>query len=281
MSGSHKGGKVSSVEYLMENPEEALRLDVKTDPQAVSDQARFFGIGPGARVLDAGCGSGRTTSILHKMIQPGGSIIGVDFARDRIDYAKKHYQTDESIQFQVRDIREGMDDIGKFDFIWVRFVLEYYLEGSADIIRNLANSLNPEGSLCLLDLDNNCLGQFPLKPDMESILQNLVQRMIRKYNFDPFVGRKLYTILYDLGFREIRADLIPHHLIYGELKGSDDFNWIKKVEMASIKAGDLFEAYPGKYEGFFSDFKAFFRDPRRFTYTPLIMCTGKKPVNDL
>ncbi|MEN6446650.1 MAG: methyltransferase type 11, partial [Syntrophaceae bacterium] len=169
-------------------------------------------------------------------------------------------------------------DLGQFDFIWVRFVLEYHLEGAADIIRNLAKSLKPDGCLSLLDLDYNCLSHYPVPQEMDAILKKLVDRMARKYNFDPFVGRKLYTYLYDLGFRDIEVNLIPHHLIYGELRSSDDFNWIKKLQMASVKASDLFEAYPGGFDAFFNDFTSFFHDTRRFTYTPLIMCKGKRPV---
>jgi SAM-dependent methyltransferase len=265
-------------QYLMENPEEAVRLDVKTDPDAVRKQAQLLGIGPGARVLDAGCGSGKTTAILHELIQPGGSIIGVDFAQDRISFAKQFYEIDDSIEFRLLDLREPLKDLGQFDFIWIRFVLEYYLEGSVDIIRNLSQCLKPEGLLCLLDLDYNCLSHYSLRPEMELTLQKLVQRMIKKYNFDPFVGRKLYAYLYDLNFRDIEVDLIPHHLIYGKLKSSDDFNWIKKVQMASVKATDIFESYPGGYEGFFSDFNAFFHDERRFTYTPMIICKGRRPL---
>ena len=48
----------SSNTYLMEHSEEAVRLDVKTNPEAVRDQAGLCGIGPGAHVLDVGCGSG-------------------------------------------------------------------------------------------------------------------------------------------------------------------------------------------------------------------------------
>ena len=40
--------------YLMENPEEAVRLDVKTDLEEVRKQAMLCGIRRGARVLDAG-----------------------------------------------------------------------------------------------------------------------------------------------------------------------------------------------------------------------------------
>jgi ubiquinone/menaquinone biosynthesis C-methylase UbiE len=265
-------------QYLMENPEEAIRLDVKTDPGAVLKQANIFGIGPGSRVLDAGCGSGKTTSVLHEIIQPGGSILGVDFAQDRIDFAKKFYETGDSIEFQLRDLREPLTDLGKFDFIWIRFVLEYYLDGSIDIIRNLTQILKPDGALCVLDLDYNCLSHYPLSPEMEATLLKLVQRMIQKYNFDPYVGRKLYSYLYNLGFRDIEVNLIPHHLIFGELKNSDDFNWMKKIQMASVKATDIFDEYPGGYAAFFTDFGTFFHDPGRFTYTPLIMCKGKKPL---
>ena len=265
-------------QYLMENPEEALRLDVKTDPDAVRKQALMCGIGPGARVLDGGCGSGKTTSILHEMIQPGGAIVGVDFAEERIQFARKHYAKADGIEFRLMDLRSPLADLGQFDFIWVRFVLEHYLNGAVDIVKNLADCLKTDGHLCLIDLDYNCLSHYPMKPEMEEMIQKLVQKMIQKYNFDPFVGRKFYTYLYDLGFSDINVNVIPHHLIYGDLKSNDEFNWIKKVEMASVKAKELFRNYPGGYDAFFNDFNTFFHDPRRFTYTPLMICTGIKPI---
>jgi SAM-dependent methyltransferase len=272
-----EGDMDTTQQYLMENPEEALRLDVKTDPDAVKRQAALCGIGPGARVLDGGCGSGKTTSVIREVIEPGGSIVGIDFAEDRIRFAGKNYGGRPGIEFRCMDLRRPLDELGTFDFIWVRFVLEYYLEGSLDIIRNAARALKPEGCLCLLDLDYNCLSHYPMKPEMDAVLQKMILKMMQKYNFDPYVGRKMYTYLFDLGFRDIEVNLIPHHLIYGELQSSDDFNWIKKVEMASVKASELFKEYPGGYDAFFSDFNAFFHDPRRFTYTPLIICKGRRP----
>lgn len=270
---------MSDHEYLMENPQEAHRLDIKTDIDAVRQQALLCGIKPGVRVLDGGCGSGKTTTVLCSLVQPGGQAVGVDFAPDRIEFARGSYEKQEGIEFHLMDLRGDLGSLGAFDFIWIRFVLEYYLQGAVDIIENATRSLKPGGTLCLLDLDYNCLSHYPLPDQMERILKKIVARMAGKYNFDAFVGRKLYTYLYDLGFKDINVHMIPHHLIFDELKSSDDFNWIKKVEMASRKAGDLFDGYPGGYQGFFTDFNAFFHDPRRFTYTPLIVCTGKKPEN--
>ncbi len=263
--------------YLMENPEETIRLDMKTDPDAVRKQAQICGIRPGIRVLDAGCGSGKTTAVLHDMIQPGGTIVGVDFAQDRITFAQNNYGGKPGIEFRLMDLREPLDELGQFDFVWMRFVLEHYREGAQDIITVVEGSLALEGTLCLLDLDYNCLSHYPIRQEMERVLQMLMHKMMHSYNFDPYVGRKLYTYLYDQAFRNIEVNIIPHHLIYGNLGDTDEFNWVKKIEMVSVKAKESLKTYPGGYEGFLDDFTAFFHDPRRFTYTPLMICTGKKP----
>ena len=271
--------KALSNSYLMENLEEAIRLEMKTDPEAVRKQALWCGLKPGLRVLDVGCGPGKITSILHEMIQPDGTILGIDYSEERIHYAKQHYGHVLGIDFQVQDLMEPLDSVGLFDLIWVRFFLEYYRAESPDIIRRLTSCLKPGGYLCLLDLDHNCLNHYELPAKMEGILFQAMNMVEQEYNFDPYAGRKLYAYLYDLGYRDIQLNLLAHHLIYGKIRDEDLFNWIKKVEVASIKTKGLFKEYPGGHDAFFADFTEFFLDPRRFTYTPLILCKGKKPLS--
>ena len=128
--------------YLMEGDEEALRLDIKTVPALVEAQALWAGIKPGMRVADLGCGAGKTTFYLNRLVQPGGQTVGIDLASQRVEYAKQHY-SDEGIEYMVGDIREPLDHLGYFDFIWVRFVLEYFLVGSFDIVKNISQHLKP------------------------------------------------------------------------------------------------------------------------------------------
>lgn len=263
--------------YLMESDEEALRLDLKTDVKAVERQAIWAGIRPGMRVADAGCGPGKTTYILHKLTQPGGMTVGLDISEERISYAHEHYKT-EGIEFRCHDIRDPLDDLGMFDFIWIRFVLEYYRSDSFDIIKNISKILKPGGILCLIDLDYNCLNHFGLSLRLERTVSGIMKQLEEKANFDPYVGRKLYSYLYDLGFQDIGVDVTAHHIIFGELKDSDAFNWLKKVEVAPKKIGFQFEEYEGGYEEFQKEFEESFRNPRRFTYTPLILCRGRKPL---
>lgn len=115
--------------------------------------------------------------------------MGIDFAGDRIQFAEKHY-AETRHRFRCMDLRQPLDELGAFDFIWIRFVLEYYLEGSVDIIRNAASALKPDGRLCLLDLDYNCLTHYPMKVEMESILQKLVFKMMQKFSFATLRGQE-------------------------------------------------------------------------------------------
>ena len=260
--------------YLMENLEETFRLEVKTAPNAVREQAEWCGVRPGMRILDAGCGPGLVASILNEMVQPGGEVVGIDFSEERIRHAEEHYGGNSGIQFKCRDLRKPVGEPGAFDLIWVRFVLEYFRSESPEIVKNLAASLKPGGLMCLLDLDYNCLTHYERNPEIEKILFKLMKALEQKHNFDPYAGRKLYAFLYDLGFQDIQVNVLAHHLIYGYASDSDFFNWYKKVEVASEKAEKLFENYPGRGKAFLADFKNFFLDPRRFTYTPLILCKG-------
>jgi len=264
--------------YLMESTEETFRLDIKTNIQQVEKQALWAGIKPGMRVADMGCGPGKTTFTLHRLIQPNGKIVGVDFSTDRIDYANMHFRSP-GTEYTCRDIRRPLDDLGMFDFIWVRFVLEYYLSNSLDIVKNVSRILKPGGTLCLIDLDHNCLNHYSLSPRLEKTFSNMMKLLENQGDFDPYAGRKLYSYLFDLGYQDIDVNLEAHHLIFGNLNQTDEFNWTKKVQVVSEKSGYQFNEYSGGYTEFFKEFKSFFSDPRRFTYTPVISCRGYKPMD--
>lgn len=273
--------KVSAVrEYIMENEDEAIRLDIKTDPDAVRRQAKWCGVQPGMRVLDGGCGAGITTAILSEMVQPGGSVVGVDYSQQRINYAGKHYSNKKGIEFDLHDLRNSMDQYGKFDLIWVRFVLEYHRNGAVQIVKNLIDCLKPGGYLCLLDLDYNCLIHYDLPQEMAALLHKIMNTIDEQYNFDTFIGRKLYSFLYDAALKNISVELMGHNLFYGKMKDNDKFNLTKKIEIAGKTVNGLIESsYTGGYEKFYNDFKRYLEDPRRFTYTPLLLCKGSKPLS--
>jgi len=157
-------------------------------------------------------------------------------------------------------------------------VLEYHRSRSVDILQTINGLLKPGGIICLIDLDYNCMTHYGIPKRLESALLGTIAKLADKADFDPFVGRKLYTYLYDLDYREITVEIFPHHLIYGELSEIDAFNWTKKIEVAAKNSGYDFAEYGGDYDAFRKEFLESFADPRRFTYSPVICCRGKKPA---
>lgn len=262
--------------YLMENEEEALRLDMKTDPEVVRKQAIWAGLKPGMRVADLGCGSGKTSYYLNSLAKPNGETIGVDISEQRYHFAKEHYH-DSGLRFFLGDIRDPMSELGLFDFVWIRFVLEYYRANSFAILKNIFELIKPGGIICLIDLDYNCLSHYGIPARLLRTIRSLINSVEQNDNFDPYAGRKLYSYLYDLGCLDIDVFLSAHHLIFGELKQSDKFNFSKKVEAATKKRQCLSE-YHGGYEEFSMEFNKAFQSPRRFTYTPVICARGVKPT---
>ncbi len=267
---------MAQADYFMESDEEALRLDIKTDGAQVQEQARWAGMVPGMRVADLGCGSGKTTLYLNHLVQPGGETLGFDFAAARIRFALEHYR-EAGLAFQQADFRDPLPQLGHFDFVWMRFVLEYYQGQGPAIVNRAVERLKPGGILCLVDLDYNCLSHYGIPQRMEQTLQRIMARLEQQAHFDPFVGRKLYALLYDRGFDAIDVRMTPHHLIFGTLKDADAFNWEAKVSAAGRFCPDLFEDYPGGFEGFRREFASSFRHPRRFSYTPVFVCRGVWP----
>jgi len=265
--------------YLMESEEEAVRLDLKTDPKMVKKQGRWAGLKPGMRLGDFGCGAGITSYHLNQLVQPGGSTVGIDISPQRIEYAESHYEA-KGLSFVLGDIRKPLRPLGQFDFIWIRFVLEWYRSISFEIVKHVASALKPGGILFLGDLDYNMLTHYEMPEKLERAMYGIMKHLEEKGNFDPYIGRKLYSFLYDLGYLDIKVEIMGHHLLYGNLKEGDIFNWTKKVEVGAKKSGYSFnEYYSDGFAGFHSDYKIFFYDPRRFTYTPIICVRGRKPLN--
>jgi ubiquinone/menaquinone biosynthesis C-methylase UbiE len=238
--------------YLMESEEEAIRLDLKTDGQTVEEHARWAGLRSGMQVADLGCGSGKTTFHLNRLVQPDGRALGVDIAAQRIDFARSHYQA-AGLEFMVKDIREPFEELRLFDFVWLRFVLEYYRLQSFEMVCRIAEFLKPGSILCLIDLDCNCMRFFGFPPRVERAVHRIMERLENSRNFDPYVGVKLYSYLYDLKFEDIQVQVTPHNLIYSAFKENEKFNWKQKARIAGRLSGYTFEEYAGGYEEFMAE----------------------------
>jgi ubiquinone/menaquinone biosynthesis C-methylase UbiE len=271
--------------YLMENRDEDLRLTLKTDPEVVKRQAAWAGISPGMRVLDVGCGSGITTAALADLVGETGHVTGLDASEERLEGARRSYSS-ERVSFVRHDIRKPYLTEKPFDAIWARFILEYFRKDQYEIIVNSVASLRVGGIVCLADLDNNSMGHDGHNERLQKTFDDIMTRLQRDFNFDPYAGRRLYGHLHSLGFKQIDCRIEPHHLIYGKLSERDAYNWMRKMEVTAAKSGCRFEEYAGdefnrfesRYHAFVDEATEYFSSPERFCYTPLVICRGIKTL---
>lgn len=260
--------------YLMEHPDECTRLAMKTKADKVLNQAVWAGIAEGMHVLDAGCGVGKTTSILKELVGDTGSVTGLDSSPQRLQEARKLYGR-EGVKFVEHDLRDPFEPEEVYDAVWMRFFLEYFLNDPLSIVRHAISRLKPGGLLVLVDLDK--IAMSPYSARFDKTIQEVMDCLEHNRNFDPYAGRRLYGHMIDLGMQEVRVEMEPHHLIYGDIDEINLYNWIAKAEVAGKTSGCDFKEYGGDFTALLEDFRTFLNDPRRFIFTPMILCRGIKP----
>ena len=105
-------------------------------------------LGPGALVLDVGCGTGRTTLALARRVAPGGQAVGVDISDEMLMRAQEHAEAagTENVSFVHADAQ--VHDLGDaaFDAAYSRFGVMFFADPVA-AFGNIRRALKPGGSL--------------------------------------------------------------------------------------------------------------------------------------
>jgi len=116
--GSEVRLKLASAWILRPSLLDNLMLSFKRVTQVVYPKDLGFAIllldvFPGARVLDAGLGSGFVTATLANLVRPNGHVYAYDvreeFARVAIENLKK-VKLDQYVTVKIKDIRDGIDE---------------------------------------------------------------------------------------------------------------------------------------------------------------------------
>jgi SAM-dependent methyltransferase len=126
------------------------RFDAAIEPHHARLMAAAA-IAPGERVLDIGCGNGRTTRDAARAAGEGGSVLAVDLSGPMLEQARRSAQDEglTTIRFEQGDAQTYPFPAGGFDVALSRFGVMFFADPVA-AFTNIGAALRSGGRLAVL-----------------------------------------------------------------------------------------------------------------------------------
>lgn len=156
----------------------------------------------GARLLDAGCGSGHDLACVAEAVGSDGHIVGFDFSNDLLARAQERAAAQNlRAEFKQGDLHELPFDDSSFDAIWCERVL-MYLERPEAAVREFHRVLKRGGQFISGEIDMGSV--FVVSPDFRiaNAIAARAQRSIRH----PLLARALSGHCYQAGFAQVDVE---------------------------------------------------------------------------
>jgi ubiquinone/menaquinone biosynthesis C-methylase UbiE len=264
----------ATAEYIMEDPREALRLELKVNPDAWVQKYLAHRICPGAEVLSVGCGPG---VILRSVTNLDSSIraTGIDVSENRLRQAREKNRENSRVKFVCGDAQSMEFPSDRFDLVYCRMLLQY-LKEKQQTVSEMARVCKPGGTVLLQDLDGQLLWHYPENPAVQRTLEKVVAAL-GATGFDPFVGRKLFSFARNAGLTNIDVQVECYHLIAGEADPHILQQWELKLEIARPRLARVFGG-EREAEEQSRAFLEYLRRPDTLTYSTVFTVAGEKSL---
>jgi ubiquinone/menaquinone biosynthesis C-methylase UbiE len=261
--------------YIMEDPREAQRLLDKVDADAWISKYLDPRL-PGVKsLLSVGCGPGvflRELAERHPEIE----VVGVDISPSRVAEAGKRLGGIPNARACIGNALALPFEANSFDLVFSRFLLEY-LADKPLAVQEMARICRPGGELLLQDLDGQLVWHFPEDRELQGATEKIVN-YLGTTGFDPFVGRKLFSLCIGAKLADIRVQLDPYHLYAGSIDEKHFSQWLSKLEIAvpqltvALGSEEAAREYSRRFLGYL-------RNPETLTYSCLFTVTASRPYS--
>jgi SAM-dependent methyltransferase len=151
------------------------------------------------RVLDLGTGLGHVAFQVADLLDPGGSVLGVDQAERLLEIAERR-RAAENIGFVRADAR-SFSASEPFDAIVARLLL-FHLPDREEVLRRQLVALRPGGTMVLVEFDIGAMRAEPEVPLVESV-RGWIEVAFRLAGADPRIGAQAGQLLRRTGFAEV------------------------------------------------------------------------------
>ena len=258
--------------YIMEHPAEGQRLLDKADAHPWISRYLQSHLRQSKSLLSVGCGPGVFLQEIAGSY-PEIEVVGVDKSPLRIQQAQARFRGLSNARAFVGDAMMLPFAHNKFDFVFCRFLLEY-LPDKQFAVQEMVRVCSEGGKVLLQDLDGQLLWHFPEDRDLQETTERVVN-YLQGSGFDPFVGRKLFSLCVRAGLSDVTVQVDPYHLYAGRIDEKNYSHWQTKLEIAKPQLIAVLgsEAAAQRYSDRFLNYLL---DPETLTYSCLFTVTGRK-----
>jgi SAM-dependent methyltransferase len=183
---------------------EITRLDAQAGSIAGATEAllRAAAIGGAMRVLDLGTGLGHVAFMVADLLDPRGSVLGVDQAQRLLEVAERRRAAAgvENIEFRQGDART-FSASELFDAIVARLLL-FHLPDREDVLRRQLDALRPGGTMVMVEFD---IGAMRAEPEVALVedVRRWIEAAFRAAGADPRIGTQAGQLLRRAGFADV------------------------------------------------------------------------------
>jgi len=266
--------RAATIDYIMDDPREAARLEAKVDPEAWARKYMAHHIAPGMEVLSVGCGPGVILGAICAL-HPSIRGTGIDISPDRVADAIRRNRDNPRVRFVCGDAHAMQFPAESFDVVYCRMLLQY-LQKKERAVAELVRACRPGGKVLLQDLDGQLLWHYPEDPALQHALEQVISAL-GQTGFDPFVGRKLFWLARKAGLTNLKVQVECYHLVAGEIPPDVRQQWELKLEIARPQMARIFgsEAQAREHSRKFMEYLS---RPDTLTYSTVFTVTGEKAL---
>lgn len=194
-----------------EMADESMVRNLAAQAEAIwpQEEALFarHGLPEGGRVLDVGCGTGEICARLAARF-PSASIVGVDLEQAHLERARARARPfGARVSFERGDALALAAPAEAFDLVVSRHVLQA-VPDAPRAVKELARVVKRGGRLHVLAEDYGMLWCHPTARGSDGFWQVLPAIFANAIGCDNHIGRKMFTLLADLGLRELAVDYV-------------------------------------------------------------------------
>jgi ubiquinone/menaquinone biosynthesis C-methylase UbiE len=263
---------VPTIDYIMEDPREAARLEAKVDPKAWVQKYLAHRVRAGTEVLSVGCGPGVILNEVSEL-HPSVRATGIDISADRVKEAIQRNHENPRLKFVRGDAQAMPFPSNSFDLVYSRMLLQYLRE-KEKAVAEMARVCRPGGIVLLQDLDGQLLWHYPEDERVQRAVEKVLAALAPT-GFDPFVGRKLFWLVQKTGLRNLDVQVESYHLIAGAVAKHILKQWELKLDIAKSQMAKALGS-KAEAEKQIQRFLEYLCRPDTLTYSVEFTVTGEK-----